>query len=80
MGVLTETTMRLRDEIVARAEPGALRGDLARQTNERRMRVSALCAGFARDRAGAGGAWFGPTPGERQIASGDNGNAKRRRT
>jgi hypothetical protein len=38
----------------------ALRGDLVRQTGERRARVSALCAGFARDRAGAHRAWFGP--------------------
>jgi hypothetical protein len=38
----------------------ALLGDLVRQTGERRNRVSALCAGFARDRAGAHRAWFGP--------------------
>jgi hypothetical protein len=38
----------------------ALRGDLVRQTDDRRIRVSALCAGFARDRAGAHRTWFGP--------------------
>ena len=69
MGVLTETAMRLRDQIVAsRHARVALRADLVRQTDERRTRVSALCAGFASDRAGAGRAWFGPTPGERQAA------------
>jgi hypothetical protein len=46
----------------------ALRADLVRQADERRTRVAALCAGFASDRAGAGRAWFGPTPGERQAA------------
>lgn len=69
MGVLTETAMRLRDQIVAsRHARVALRADLIRQTDERRTRVAALCAGFAGDRAGAGRAWFGPTPGERQAA------------
>ena len=69
MGVLTEATMRLREEIVAlRRMRMALRGDLVRQTDERRTRVSALCAGFARDRAGAHRAWFGPTLSERQTA------------
>jgi hypothetical protein len=33
---------------------------LVRQADERRNRVSTLCAGFARDRAGAHRAWFGP--------------------
>jgi hypothetical protein len=51
----------LRDAIVSsRQARMALRGDLIRQTDERRMRVSALCAGFAHDRAGAHWAWFGP--------------------
>ena len=69
MGVLTETAMRLRDQIVAsRHARVALRADLVRQTDERRMHVAALCAAFASDRAGAGRAWFGPTPGERQAA------------
>jgi hypothetical protein len=63
VGKLTETVTRLRDEIVSsRHARVALLGDLVRQTNERRSRVSALCAGFARDRAGAHGAWFGRTP------------------
>src|ERR1035437_8446587 len=61
--------MRLRDEIVAsRHARVALRGDLVRQTDERRTRVSALCAGFARDRADALRAWCGPTLAERQTA------------
>ena len=63
VGVLTDTTMRLREEIVAsRHMRVALRDDLVRQTDERRSRVSALCAGFARDRAGAQRAWFGRAP------------------
>jgi hypothetical protein len=61
MGVLTVTMTGLRDAIVSsRQVRMALRGDLVRQTGERRMRVSALCAGFASDRAGAHRAWFGP--------------------
>jgi hypothetical protein len=76
VGVLTETAMRLRDEIVAsRHARVALRGDLVRQTDERRTRVSALCAGFARDRADALRAWCGPTLAERQTAE----RQKRRR-
>src|ERR1035437_5003576 len=68
--------MRLRDEIVAsRHARVALRGDLVRQTDERRTRVSALCAGFARDRADALRAWCGPTLAERQTAE----RQKRRR-
>src|ERR1035437_7991511 len=62
VGVLTEAAMRLRDEIVAsRHARVSLRSDLIRQTDERRTEVSALCAGFACDRAGARRAWFGPT-------------------
>ncbi len=69
MGVLTETMMRLRGEIRAlRHERAALQSDLVRQTDERRTRVSTLCAGFARDRAGAHRAWFGPTLSERRAA------------
>ena len=69
MGVLTETTMRLREEMVAlRHLRVALRSDLVRQTDERRTQVSALCAGFASDRAGAHRAWFGPTPFEGHAA------------
>jgi hypothetical protein len=61
--------MRLRDEIVSsRHARVVLRGDLIRQTNERCGRVSALCAGFARDRAGAHRAWFGPMLFEGQMA------------
>jgi len=69
VGVLTETMMRLRGEIGAwRHGRVALQADLVRQTDERRTRVSALCTGFARDRAGARRAWFGPTLSERQTA------------
>jgi hypothetical protein len=51
----------LRDTIVSsRQVRMALLGDLVRQTDERRERVSTLCAGFTRDRAGAHRAWFGP--------------------
>jgi hypothetical protein len=58
----------LRDAIVSsRQARVALRGDLIRQTDELRTRVSTLCAGFARDRAGAHRAWFGPVRFEAQI-------------
>ena len=61
MDVLTVSMTGLRDAIVsARQARVALLGDLVRQTGERRNRVSTLCAGFARDRAGAHRAWFGP--------------------
>jgi hypothetical protein len=61
VGVLTVTMTGLRDAIVSsRQARVALLGDLVRQTDERRNRVSTLCAGFARDRAGAHRAWFGP--------------------
>ena len=61
MGVLTVTMTGLRDAIVSsRRARVALLGDLVRQTDERRGQVSTLCAGFARDRAGAHRAWFGP--------------------
>ena len=61
MGVLTVSMTGLRDAIVsARQARVALLGDLVRQTGERRGQVSTLCAGFARDRAGAHRAWFGP--------------------
>jgi hypothetical protein len=46
----------------------ALRSDLVRQTGELRTRVSALCAGFASDRAAAHRAWFHPTLFEGQTA------------
>ena len=69
VGVLTETMMRLRGEIGSwRHVRVALQADLVRQTDERRAWVSALCAGFARDRAGARRAWCGPTLSERQTA------------
>ena len=69
MGVFTETMMRLRGEIGAwRHGRVALQADLVRQTNDRRTWVSALCTGFARDRAGARRAWFGPALFERRAA------------
>ena len=69
MGVLTETMTRLQGEIgVWRHQRVALQRDLVRQTEERRTRVSALRAAFARDCAGAHRAWFGPTLLERQAA------------
>jgi hypothetical protein len=69
VGVLTVTMTGLRDAIVSsRQARVALRGDLVRQTDELRMRVSTLCAGFARDRAGAHRAWFGPAFFEGRIA------------
>jgi hypothetical protein len=59
----------LRDAIVSsRQVRMALRSDLIRQAGERRTRVSALCAGFASDRAGARRAWFGPAPFEGRTA------------
>ena len=52
MSVLTETMTRLHDEIVsANRSRKAFRGELVRQTEERRSQVSALCTGFARDLA-----------------------------
>ena len=75
MGVLTETMTRLRDEIVSLHQARVvLRGDLARQMDERRAQVSALRAGFMRDRAGARRAWLGPTLSERRAA--ENGQRK----
>jgi hypothetical protein len=62
VGALTESMTQLREEIVgwrqARASLGAAR---IQETAERRDQVSALCAGFARDRAGAQRAWRGLT-------------------
>jgi hypothetical protein len=69
VGVLTEATMQLQKEMAAlRQVRVALRSDLVRQTGELRTRVSALCAGFASDRAAAHRAWFHPTLFEGQIA------------
>jgi hypothetical protein len=63
MSVLTETMTRLHDEIVsADRSRKAFRGELVRQTEERRSQVSALCTGFARDLAGAHRAWLGRSP------------------
>lgn len=74
MGALTETMTRLREEISgwrqARVNSRAVR---MHATAERRNRVSALCAGFARDRAGAQRAWFGRTPSVPQLAARSTG-------
>ena len=70
MGVLTVSMTGLRDAIVSsRQARVALLGDLVRQTGERRGQVSTLCAGFARDRAGAHRAWFGPLLFEAQTGA-----------
>jgi len=69
MGMLTSAMTRLRDEIVSsRRTRVEFRGELARRGAERRGEVSALCAGFARDRAGAHRAWFGRPAAEPQPA------------
>lgn len=69
MGVLTESMMRLRDEIHTWSQTRlALQSDLVRQTAERRHRVSAMCTAFALDRAGAQRAWYGPKVAERRSA------------
>lgn len=69
MGVLTEATLRLQEEIAAmRRVRVALRSDLVRQTGALRSLVSALCAGFASDRAGAHRVWFHPRRFEDQPA------------
>ena len=77
MGVLTVSMTGLRDAIVSsRQARVALRGDLIRQTDELRTRVSTLCAGFARDRAGAHRAWFGPVCFEAQTGESHQQAAK----
>jgi hypothetical protein len=69
VGVLTVAMTGLRDAIVSsRQVRVALLDDLVHQTDERRQRVSTLCAGFARDLAGAHRAWFGPAPLEGRTA------------
>ena len=69
MGMLTNAMTRLRDEIVSsRHSRLAFRGELVRQTEERRSQVSELCSAFSRDRAGAHCAWSGRTTAERQAA------------
>jgi hypothetical protein len=69
VSILTKAMMRLRDDIVSsRHSRLSFRGELVRQTTERRSQVSALCTAFARDRAGAHRAWFGRTPAERKVA------------
>ena len=63
VGVLTESTVHLRDEIVAwRQARAAFRRRLVGETKARQVRVSGLLAAFACELAGARRAWFGPTP------------------
>jgi hypothetical protein len=70
MSVLTQAMTRLHDEIVSASRSRqALRGELIRQTEERRSQVSALCNGFASDLAAAHRAWLGRTPLRRSPAS-----------
>ena len=71
MGFLTQTMMRLHDEIVSgNRSRQALRGELIRQAEERLSQVPALCTGFARDLAGAHRAWLGRSPLRRSSAVG----------
>ena len=61
MGVLTESTVRLRDEILAlRHNRQSLRSDLARSAQALRERIAALRLALANDMAGARRAWRGP--------------------
>jgi hypothetical protein len=63
VGGLTESMTRLRGEIGAwRHRRVALHDALVKATDRRRTQVSALCADFAGDRAGARRAWLGGTP------------------
>lgn len=63
MGVLTESTVHLRDEIVAwRQARAAFRRRLVGETKARQVRVSGLLAAFASDLARVRQAWFGLTP------------------
>ena len=61
MSVLTESTVRLRDEILAlRHNRERLRSDLARSAQALRERMAALRLALASDMAGARRAWRGP--------------------
>ena len=69
MGELTKSMTLLRNEIVnCRRARREMQNELARQTKERRKQVSAMCAAFARDRAGAHLVWFGPAVSESRAA------------
>jgi hypothetical protein len=61
IGMLTESTIRLRDEILAlRHNRQTLRSDLAESVQAIRERVAALRLVLANDMAGARRAWRGP--------------------
>ena len=61
MGVLTESTVRLRDEILAlRRNRQSLRSDLAGSVQAIRECVTGLRLAQASDLAGARRAWRGP--------------------
>src|SRR3989442_1097205 len=63
VGVLTESTVHLRDEIVAsRQARAAFRKQLVGKAKARQVRVSGLLAAFAGDLAGVRRAWCGTTP------------------
>lgn len=69
MGTLTESMLRLQDEIVAlRKKRSLAQTELIRVGAERRASVAALRTAFSRDRALARRAWFGPTATERSAA------------
>jgi hypothetical protein len=63
VGVLTESTAHLRDEIVAgRQARAAFRNELERATQARQLQVSSLLGAFACDLEGVRRAWSGPAP------------------
>lgn len=69
MGTLTESMVRLRDEIVTLREKRSLgQAQLARVAAERRASVGAMRLAFSEDRALAHRAWFGPNAAERRSA------------
>ena len=69
MGTLTESMVRLRDEIVTLRQKRSLgQAELVRGAAARRAGVGALRADFSRDRALAHRSWFGPSAAERRAA------------
>jgi membrane protein involved in colicin uptake len=68
VGTLTDSMVRLRDEIVTlRQKRSLVQAELVRGAAERRAGVGALRMAFTRDRALAHRAWFGPTVMERRA-------------
>lgn len=69
VSVFTESTVHLRDEIVAwRRARAALRNELERATKARQLQVSSLLGAFACDLEGARRAWSGPAPARPRAA------------